>query len=121
VAFVEWTIINSGDAPIESTYVSLWTDIDFDRVSNNDPAIDTTNQLGYCWQKYKEPLVKVPRAVGFVWLYGPVVPSPGSYAVFKGQQRGDFKNLSLSSFLGIQDDSYPDSSFHGPAQSMGTA
>jgi hypothetical protein len=121
VAFVEWTIINVGDAAIESTYVSLWTDIDFNFAPQNRPAVDTINQLGYCWQYKDDSYYTPPRAVGFVWLYGPSVPSVGSQAVFRGALRSNYRNLALSSFWGIQDDSCPDSSFFGPAYSMGTA
>jgi hypothetical protein len=120
VVFLEWTIINRGDSPVESTYVSLWTDIDFTDRSGNRPAIDTVNQIGYCWQAWDFPY-EPPRAVGFVWLYGPTVPSTGSTAIFKGRPRSDSKNLPLSSFWGIQDDSYQDPSFYGPAYSMNTA
>jgi hypothetical protein len=104
VAFIEWTIINTGDAPIESTYVSLWTDVDFSATWNNRPAIDTLNQLAYCWQSADWPY-SGPRAVGFVWLYGPVVPSSTDVAVFKGNPRPGYRNLPISSFYGIQDDS----------------
>ncbi len=121
VAFIEWTIVNTGDVPIESTYVSLWADVDFNGTTDNRPAVDTVNQLGYCWQFYNTAYHTLPRAVGFVWLYGPSVPSVGSQAIFRGNHRPDYKNLPLSSFWGIQDDSFQDSSFNGPSYSMGTA
>ena len=120
VAIIEWTIINVGEAPIESAYVSLWTDIDFNLAPDNRPAIDTVHQLGYCWQAYDDGYGP-PRAVGFVWLYGPAVPSLGSTAIFRGESRANMRNLPLSSFWGIQDDSYQDESFYGPAKSMKTA
>jgi hypothetical protein len=120
VAFFEWTIINTGDAPIESTYVSLWTDIDFNDAVDNKPAVDTVNQLGYCWQS-RDYQYGPPRAVGFVWLFGPSVPSPGDQAIFRGAVRPNYRNLPITSFWGIGDDSTPDSSFFGPAYSMGTA
>ena len=120
VAFIEWKIVNAGTAPIESTYVSLWTDIDFGDASSNRPAVDTTHQLGYCWQA-RDDAYSTPRAVGFVLLHGPAVPGPGSEAVFMGQQRPGFRNLPLSGFWGILDDSYLDVQFNGPAYSMATA
>jgi hypothetical protein len=120
VVFIEWTIVNKGDVPIESTYVSLWTDIDFNEASDNKPAIDTVTQLGYCWQS-RDDGRSIPKAVGFVWLYGPQVPSPGDSAVFKGQTRRNERNLPVTSFWGIQDDSFQDESFRGPAYSMRTA
>lgn len=120
VAFYEWTIINTGEAAIESAYVSLWADIDFNDVTGNRPAVDTAAQLGYCWAAPYLPYVP-ERAVGFVWLYGPTVPSTGGSAVFRGRTVTNARNLPLTSFWGILDDSYPDSSFKGPAWSMGTA
>jgi hypothetical protein len=122
VAFVEWTIINVGDSPIESTYVSLWTDIDFSDVLSNAPAIDTVNQLGYCWLSHVNPYIdEAPRAVGFVWLYGPSVPSPGSQAIYRGVPLANHRNLPVTSFWGILDDSYSDLTSYGPAYSMRTA
>jgi hypothetical protein len=122
VAFIEWSIVNAGDTPIESTYFSLWTDIDFNEAFSNAPAIDTVNQLGYCWLSQMNAYnYTTPRAVGFVWLYGPSVPSAGSQAVYKGRLRADYRNLPVTSFWGILDDSYPDSSSTGPAYSIKTA
>jgi hypothetical protein len=120
VVFIEWKVVNAGTVAIESTYVSLWTDIDFDDASANRPAVDTTNQLGYCWQA-REPRYGPPRAVGMVLLHGPSVPAPGNEAVFMGQKRPGYRNLPLSGFWGILDDSYQDASFYGPAYSMATA
>jgi hypothetical protein len=121
VAFVEWTIINCAESPIESSYVGLWADIDFNNTPDNVPAVDTLDQLGYCWQSRDDSYFFPPRAVGFVWLYGPSVPSPGSHALFRGRQRQNFKNLRLSSFWGIRDEGYPDSSFFGPINSIDQA
>lgn len=120
VAFIEWKIVNAGTATIESTYVSLWTDIDFGDASSNRPAVDTAHQLGYCWQA-RDDAYATPRAIGFVLLHGPAVPAPGSEAMFMGQQRPGFRNLPLSGFWGILDDSYLDTQFQGPAYSMATA
>ena len=125
VAFFEWTIINKGNVSIDSAYFSLWTDIDFNGAEDNMPGVDTVNQVGYCWQPYDTgyggSYIGVPRAVGFVLLYGPTVDSPESMATFQGKRRENARNLSMSSFWGIIDDSVPDSSFIGPAYSVGTA
>ena len=122
VIFLEWTIVNKGSAQIESTYVSLWTDIDFPDPISNVPAIDTVNQLGYCWQGDRNLFgPPSPEAVGFVWLYGPAVASQGKTAVFRGRLKPGFCNLPLSSYWGIPDDSYPDGFPEGPAYSMSSA
>jgi hypothetical protein len=46
VAFLEWEIINKSNATIDSAYFGFWTDIDFNGAINNNPAVDTSRQLG---------------------------------------------------------------------------
>ena len=105
--FTEWEIINNGNQQIDSAFFGFWTDIDFDNLFENRPGIDTVRQLGYCWSNEAvTPYDSVPPAVGYCLLYGPVVPSSGNTAIFKGRQLSDFKNLGLNTFHGIGDDSY---------------
>lgn len=103
--FVEWMITNKGNASLDSAYVSLWTDIDVGSYLN-PPAVDTVNQLGFCWDGRDETFHfgSRPPAVGYVWLYGPSVPSPGNTAVFLGREKNDYENLPMTSFWGIFDD-----------------
>ena len=122
--FIEWTIINKGSLSIDSASLGLWTDIDFIG-ENNYPAIDTANQLGYCWTNWDTTQTwydqtKLP-AVGYIMLYGPVATETGSVAIFRGKEKIGYKNLSLSAFWGIHDDSFSDSSNFGPAYSKETA
>ena len=105
IVFFEWTIINKGENKIDSCYISLWTDIDFSYISDNLPAVDTNYQTGYCWSNSNKPGEKI--TVGYVLLYGPTVPSIGSSAIFKGRVIKNAKNLDLSSFHFITDDSQP--------------
>ncbi len=119
VAFIEWTIINKGNVTIDSAYVSLWADIDFSDDLFNPPGVDTAHQVGYCWQGSDVPGM-VPRAVGFVWLYGPTVASTGGMAIVRGNSVSDARNLPMTSFWGILDDGFPDSSFLGAPRSVGT-
>jgi hypothetical protein len=105
IIFLEYCIINKGMQTIDPAYVGFWTDIDFYALHENFPGVDTLNQLGYCW--YGEESYRGypgPPAVGYVWLYGPAVPSPGSNAVYKGKNRNNYKNLKLSSFHGFDSD-----------------
>ncbi len=95
VAFIEWTLINKGDVEIDSTYIGFWTDIDFFDLLKNFPGVDTSLQLGYCWN-YDDP-----AAVGYTLLYGPVVPATGEKAIFKGKKLENYKNLPLSAFKPI--------------------
>lgn len=127
IVFFEWQVINKGKNSIDSAVIGLWTDIDF-YGDHNFPAIDTTLQLGYCWSDYHRKnqygtiydSSKIP-AVGYVMLYGPSVPSNGDTAVFKGIKKINFRNLPLSSFWGVFDDSYWDESPFGPAYSIETS
>jgi hypothetical protein len=100
VVFIEWTIINKGNKQIDSAYFGFWTDIDFSPLHRNFPAVDTTNQLAYCWNRDSS------ISVGFSLLYGPTSASTGDIATFKSKRKENFKNLPITSFHGIYDDSY---------------
>ncbi len=115
--FFEWAIINKGPDPVDSMYLALWTDLDFLNAGRNFPAVDTLHQSGYCWYGTDSTLA----AVGYTLIYGPTVPSANDTAIFFGAKRARYRNLPLSSFWGIADDSYPDSSGFGPPYSVGTA
>jgi len=116
VVFFEWTIINKGLKNIDSTYFGFWTDIDFNG-PYNFPAVDTSIQLGYCWSPADSGYDYIPLAVGYLFKYGPIISSKGDSAVFKGIKKENFKNLSLTSFHGIGDDSYRQNPLYGPAWS----
>jgi hypothetical protein len=119
VIFYEWIIINKGEIPIDSSYFGFWSDIDFaDAGDDNLPAIDTINQIGYCWAANETYWGEIPAAVGYVLLYGPAVHSPGNTAIFKGREIDNHKNLQLSAFKGIEDDSTWGDSLHSPVVSM---
>lgn len=98
--FFEYIVINKGETKIDSCYLGFWTDIDFDNILNNFPAIDTTLQLGYCWAGNPQPMYASGNspAVGYQLLYGPIVEEANSNAVFMGRIRSGYKNLKLSSF-----------------------
>ena len=118
--FMEWTFINKGTATIESCYVALWTDIDFDDFEHNFPAVDTSLQVGYCWDGLATPEGS-PYAVGYVLLHGPIVPDPSGTSFFRGRVRPGYKNLALSSFWGIISDVGPVNSFIAGPTSMSAA
>jgi hypothetical protein len=117
--FLEWEIINKANQQIDSTFFGFWTDIDFEIMLDNRPGIDTERQVGYCWTNNALTFYdSTPPAVGYSLLYGPVVPSVGHTATYKGEQLANYENLTLSSFRGIGDDSYPPPSLYSPARSM---
>ncbi|MGE5458215.1 MAG: T9SS type A sorting domain-containing protein [Methanococcaceae archaeon] len=108
VIFMQYSIVNKSNVQIDSAYIDFWSDMDFygdDHIMKNSPQVDTVRQTGYCWGELNFP--NVP-AVGYTMLYGPSVPSTGSSAVFKGKVKQNYKNLRLSSFHPISDDSSVD-------------
>jgi len=106
VVFFEWIVINNGLERIDSAYFGLWTDIDFNNTNANYPAVDSTIQLGYCWSNENNGGYNfIPLSVGYILKYGPIIQSPGDSAIFNGLKKADFKNLNLTSFHGIGDDS----------------
>ena len=106
VVFFEWKVISKETEIIDSVFFGLWTDIDFNNANANYPAVDTLINLGYCWSNddtggYNH----IPIAVGYVFNYGPITNSFGDTAIFEGNKRVNYRNLNLTSFHGIGDDS----------------
>jgi hypothetical protein len=109
VVFMEFEFINKSTFEIDSAYIGFWSDIDFES-SNDNPAIDTTRQLGYCWNEKDTTFDgSIPPATGYSMLYGPIVQEENSNAVFKGKVINGYKNLKINAFRGIADDSHVDS------------
>ena len=123
VVFLEWKIINKGVSVLDSGFVSLWSDIDFCSTAENIPAVDTIDQLGYCWNKKDEPEFgwSAPPAVGYTLLYGPEVPSSNDTAVVENKRIPGKKNLPLSSSWGFSDDSFAYQLIYGPAWDVPSA
>jgi hypothetical protein len=110
--FFEWTLVNRGDAAVDSAYFGLWTDIDFAETQRNLPGIDTVCQTAYCWDDGRgdsSGRSGPSPAVGYTLLYGPSVPALGETAVFHGRRRPGYKNLPITAFHGIGDDGVPES------------
>ncbi|MHB1049549.1 MAG: T9SS type A sorting domain-containing protein [Bacteroidota bacterium] len=122
IVFMEWEIINRGSSSIDSLYLGFWTDIDFNDAYDNYPAVDTSLNLGYCWTPFDTVTeYRRPMAIGYALMFGPVSDAPGDTAVFMERSVPNKKNLPITSFWGIRDDSYSDSSDFGPPYSLGTA
>lgn len=114
--FLEYTIINKSDKPIDSAYFGFWSDIDFGMNYQNIPSVDSAAQIAYCWNDTTSDLETAP-AIGFQLLYGPIISATGDTAIFKGRKLPDYKNLPMTSFHGIGDDADP-SSLTGSIQSL---
>jgi hypothetical protein len=119
VIFMEYTIINKGEQSIDSAYFGLWSDIDFDAAIINYPAVDSAAEVAYCWSDTNF-ILDINPAVGFQLLYGPVINFPGDTAIFKGRQLSGYKNIPMTSFHGIGDDSEINE-LYGPIRSLNNA
>ena len=97
--FLEWTLLAKGSEPIDSAYVSFWTDIDVAELASI-PAVDSAGQFAYCVEAYRSN----GSAVGYVLLAGPAVPEPGSKALIRGTIRDGYRSLPLCGFHAIGDD-----------------
>ncbi|MFA6470324.1 MAG: hypothetical protein WCW35_15630, partial [Bacteroidota bacterium] len=118
--FLEWVIINKGTSAIDSCFIGFWTDIDFNNY-DNPPAIDTALQFGYSYTPLDTFHRKdIPLTVGYTFLYGPQVSAAGEQAIFGNRIVMNKKNLPMTSFWGIGDDSYGDGSYYGHPYSVGT-
>jgi hypothetical protein len=97
--YLAFQIINKGNNLLEDAYVSLWCDPDVGDASDDFVGCDTALSLGYGYNegsdnKYGDG---VP-AVGFDFLQGPIVPSPGDSALFLDSWRQGYRNLPMTSF-----------------------
>ncbi|MDZ7360301.1 MAG: T9SS type A sorting domain-containing protein [candidate division KSB1 bacterium] len=112
--FRKWRIINKGGVDIDaagtkgglyldSMYVCQWSDPDLGSFSDDLTGCDTTLSLGFIYngnavdtdyRKFNLP----PPSAGYDFLQGPIVPSPGSRAVFDLKYRNNFKNLGMVGF-----------------------
>ncbi|GJQ62521.1 MAG: hypothetical protein SCALA702_15740 [Melioribacteraceae bacterium] len=123
IVFFEYTFINKSNVAFDSAYIGFWTDIDFyygSSLLEEEFAVDIPNQLGYHWTNFyneyeHEDTTKDP-AIGFVQLYGPLQTAPGHEAIISGEKRKDKKNLDLSAFHGVGDDSFPSDHYYSIAQ-----
>jgi hypothetical protein len=101
--FRKYKIINKSNTEFDSTYVSMWSDVDLGNSTDDFAGCDTTLSLGYCYNATNEdgtydPLP--PPAVGFDFFQGPIVDGePTDTAIFNGQYVFGKKNLPMTSFF----------------------
>ncbi|KAF0151632.1 MAG: Peptidase S8/S53 subtilisin kexin sedolisin [Ignavibacteria bacterium] len=111
--FFEWIIINKGNHTIDSTYFSLWADIDFSNALENYPATDSINNICYLWTNK----TNTQPAVGYTLLFGPAISSAGKTAVVKGVEKKGFTNLKVTSSHSFIENAQVPNSINDPAAS----
>ncbi|MFZ4619575.1 MAG: CHRD domain-containing protein [Bacteroidota bacterium] len=89
---------------LNDMYLTHWSDPDVGDAGDDFIGCDEALALGYIYNsktqdsEYRK-FNTVPPAVGYDFLQGPIVASPGDTAVFDLKKRPGFKNLPISSFI----------------------
>lgn len=98
--FIEYKLYNRSSQQIDSCYFSLWSDPDIGFASDDFIGCDTLDNYFYAYNSDNDetnynPLV--PPAIGFQYVYGPMIPSMGDSAYFDGIYIHDYTNLPMTS------------------------
>ena len=105
--FYKYDFYYRGNWPFTDVYMAVFADPDLGNFQDDWLGSDTTLGVGYVWNAdndderswgYGSP----PPALGFDFIQGPIVPSPGDSAKVSTEWVQDFKNLKMTSFLFYQ-------------------
>jgi hypothetical protein len=108
--FFKWKFINKSGETIDSTYVTVWTDIDMGDSGDDLDGCDTTLGLGYTYNDGIDGVYQSQTpATGFDFLQGPLVPgAPTDTARFPdGRIFPGKKLLKMTSFIKYNNDASP--------------
>ncbi len=110
IILIQYKLYNKGHNSIDSFFVSLWSDPDLGSASDDLVGCDTIHQLLYCYNATNSDghYGSRPPAIGFQFVYGPVVPSPEDTAYFDGNELGGYRNLPAYSFANMNKGTDPD-------------
>ncbi len=97
--YLAFQFINKGTDTLEETFVSVWCDPDVGDAGDDLVGCDTSLSLGYAYNEGADEVYgEGAPAVGFDFLEGPAVPSPGDSATVLGEWRQGYRNLPMTSF-----------------------
>ncbi len=97
--YMTFKIINKGSDTLQDTYISLWSDPDVGDANNDLVGCDTVLSLGYAYNDGPDNVYgEAPPAVGYDFLQGPKVPSPGDSVFEDGHFVHGFRRLPMRSF-----------------------
>ncbi len=100
--FKSYTMINKGTSQLDSMYVCQWSDPDLGNAADDFVGCDTSLSIGFVYNAGNtdatyNPLP--PPASGFDFFQGPIVPSAGSQAIFRGRVKDGYRNLPMTAFF----------------------
>jgi hypothetical protein len=101
--FKKYRVFNKSQFTIDSMYFSQWSDPDLGEYTNDFAGVDTTLSMMFAYNGLPndgtfDAFNIAPPAVGYDFLQGPIVESPGDQAIFGGEILDGFKNLPATSF-----------------------
>lgn len=97
--YMTFRIINKGTDTLQDTYLSLWSDPDVGDANNDLVGCDTALSLGYAYNDGPDNVFgDAPPAVGYDFLQGPKVPSPGDSVYQDGHYVHGYRRLPMCSF-----------------------
>ncbi len=103
--FIKDLIINKGGNTIEDMYVGLWSDPDLGDAADDFVGCDTTLGMGICYNDGEDHdfanYSGGTPAVGYDYFQGPIVQAPGETAFAFGRDIPGYKNLQMTSFVGV--------------------
>ena len=106
--FYKWKLINKSGQQIDSTFVTVWSDVDLGDSGDDYDGCDTTLGLGYTYNGNPVDGVygSAPPATGFDFLQGPLVPgAPTDTARFPdGRTYPGKKLLRMTSSISYTND-----------------
>jgi len=101
IVFQKYLMINKGTNTVEDMYVASWSDTDMGFAEDDFSGCDTALSLGYTYNgdNNDDDFYGVnPPAVGYDFFQGPIVPSPGNTAKFKGRFLEGYRNLPMTGY-----------------------
>lgn len=105
--FYKWKFINKSGQQIDSTYCTIWTDVDLGDSGDDLDGCDTTLGLGYTYNDGVDGVYGAQTpATGFDFLQGPLVPgAPTDTARFPdGRVFPGKRLLKMTSFIKYNND-----------------
>ncbi|MFH2035517.1 MAG: hypothetical protein ABIJ45_03865, partial [Candidatus Zixiibacteriota bacterium] len=109
MVYQNFKFYNRSDSTIDSFYISLFFDPDIGGPNDDLVGSDSVNNLFFAYNSYDYDnyyQFQIPAWGGKI-ITGPVIPSPGDTALFDGQTMPDFKNIGLTSVVGLTAASEP--------------
>ncbi len=99
--FIKWLVINKSGNSLDDAYLAVWVDPDLGDSGDDFVGCDTSLSLGFCYNSSNNDndYGASPPAVGYDFLQGPIVPSPGDTALVSGVRFPEYKNLPMTSFV----------------------